>query len=311
MKRTTRGSNGVRNVLSFDLEHWHTATLIRDEVSDPPDHIERSTRIVLDLLEAHGVRATFFVVGQVAEAYPELVREVASAGHEIASHGQTHTPLPELTPAEFERELAASREAIESATGVEPEGFRAPNFSLTRETEWAFETLASSQYRYDSSLFPRKTPMYGVRTPQRRPYRVDTADPFQGGAGSGTDLVEAPLAVTKTTPALPIAGGFYARALPTRLLGYGIRRLNGRGIPANLYFHPWEFNPDVKTSAVPLLNRAISFYGIDRCERTLSTLLSAFEFEPIGSALERRGDLASRGDRTGAGHHSDIAENQA
>ena len=311
MKRTTRGSNAVRNVLTFDLEHWHTATLIRDEVSDPADHIERSTRIVLDLLEAHNVRATFFVVGQVAEEYPQLVQDVATAGHEIASHGQTHSPLSELTPAEFERELAASREAIQAAAGVEPDGFRAPNFSLTRETEWAFSTLASSRYRYDSSLFPMKTPMYGVRTPQRRPYRVDTAEPFHGGTDRGADLVEVPLAVTQTTPSLPIAGGFYARTLPTRLLQYGIRRLNSRGIPANVYFHPWEFNPDVKTGELPLLNRTISFYGIEHCERTLSTLLSAFEFEPIGLALKRRGELAPNRDRNRSGGPSNLAEDQA
>lgn len=295
MNRTTRGSNAVQNVLTFDLEHWHTATLIRDEISDPTDQIERSTKIVLDLLEAHGIRATFFVVGQVAEEYPQLVKKIATAGHEIASHGQTHTPLSELTPADFERELAASREAIEAATGVEPEGFRAPNFSLTRETEWAFSTLASSQYRYDSSLFPTRTPMYGVRTPQRRPYRVDVDDPFRerNGSASGTDLVEVPLAVTGTTPSVPVAGGFYARAMPTRFLQYGIRRLNRRGIPANLYFHPWEFNPDVKTGDLPFLNRTISFYGIDRSERTLSTLLSSFEFEPVRDNLEKNGNLAS------------------
>jgi len=278
----------IRNALTFDVEHWYDATLLSEHVVDPDDHIERSVDIVLDVLQSHSVQATFFVLGRVAEEYPELVREIADAGHELASHGHTHTPLFELTPAQFEFELVASADAIEAAAGVRPDGFRAPNFSVTPETDWAFSVLSSSDYRYDSSVFPRKTPIYGVKNAQIGPYIVSGDDLFDAGQqqDSETDLVESPLAVIDSTPRVPIAGGFYARVLPTTLLVRGMNQLNRTGIPANIYFHPWEFNPDVKTTEPPLLQRLVSFYGNDSLKQKLIVLLSEFEFGTVRSLLE-------------------------
>lgn len=274
-----RSDRKAGNVLSFDLEHWYTATLLREEVTDPVDRIEESVGIVLELLERFEVRATFFVVGEVVEKYPDLIREVAEAGHEIASHGHTHTPLFDLSPGAFREELELSATAIEDATGDRPEGFRAPNFSVTPRTRWAFDVLRELGYGYDSSVFPVRTPMYGVKDAPLFPYRVDPRRPFERSGGLETDgLLELPVAVFHPRVRLPMAGGFYARLLPTAVLERGIRNLNRRGIPATLYFHPWEFNPAVPVDEPPLHKRFVSFHGIERMERKLARLLSTHSF---------------------------------
>ncbi|MDS0295295.1 polysaccharide deacetylase family protein [Halogeometricum luteum] len=287
----TRPDADVTNALSFDLEHWHSATLLRDEVDDPADRVEESVAIVLDLLRRHDVHATFFVVGELAAEYPRLVRRIRKEGHEIASHGHTHTPLFELTPETFADELRRSSEAIEDAAGVRPRGFRAPNFSITPVTDWAFQVLESSDYLFDSSVFPVKTPMYGVSGASTEPYTVTADSPFGRRNGTPSNgLVEFPLSVASARVPLPIAGGFYARVLPASVLDRGIRRLNRRGTPANLYFHPWEFNPDVRIDC-SLPKRTVSFAGIERTEAKLDRLLAAHEFGTVGSVLAERAFL--------------------
>ncbi|WP_276260080.1 polysaccharide deacetylase family protein [Haloglomus litoreum] len=277
------------NAISFDLEHWHSATLVADSVQDPVDRIEQSTAIVLDLLDRHDVRATFFVVGEVAAAYPDLVGRIAAAGHEIASHGHTHTPLFQLTPREFDDELRRAAAAIGDAAGVEPVGFRAPNFSVTPRTEWAFPVLEVNGYRYDSSVFPVRTPMYGVNRAAIEPHPVEPAAPFRAGDDTTTEggLVEVPVAVAGPLLRLPVAGGFYGRFLPTRILHWAIERIQRRGVPATLYFHPWEFNPDVPTDEPAIHERFVSFTGIDGAAAKLDRLLQSFEWGPVRSVVER------------------------
>ncbi|MDL5361206.1 polysaccharide deacetylase family protein [Halalkalicoccus sp. NIPERK01] len=289
MDRDTRDAiaGGFANVVSFDLEHWYTATLLRDEVTDPVDRIETSVGIVLDVLDEHDTTATFFVVGEVAHEYPELIGRVADAGHEIASHGHTHTPLFELTPGAFAGELDASADAIEAAIGERPAGFRAPNFSVTTRTQWAFDALIDAGYRYDSSVFPVETPMYGVSGAPVGPYWVDRDRPFTDTPpGDADGLLELPLAMFHPRIRIPTAGGFYGRLLPTWLLSRGIRNLNRRGIPATIYFHPWEFNPEVRVDGVPAHKRFVSFYGLDRAREKLSTLLSTHEFTTCERVVE-------------------------
>ncbi|WP_330631017.1 polysaccharide deacetylase family protein [Halocatena halophila] len=275
-------SSAPTNVLSFDVEHWYSATLVRDSVSDPTDHLTESVESVLSILADYDVQATFFVVGQVAERYPELIARIDRAGHEIGSHGHTHQPLFDLSKASFREEIAASTAAIRTATGTQPIGFRAPNFSVTPKTRWAIEVLNEAGYRYDSSVFPVRTPMYGVNGVPLEPYRLDPARPFEQGTVN-SPLVELPLAVAHPKLRVPIAGGFYARLLPRRLLVAGIRRLNARGIPATLYFHPWEFNPAVTTDEPGLHKRFVSFHGIDGLSATLRTLLETFSFTTAAS----------------------------
>ncbi|WP_227132778.1 polysaccharide deacetylase family protein [Halorubellus salinus] len=278
-----------RNAISFDLEHWYTATLLADEVDDPVDHVEDSVEIVLNVLDQHDVTATFFVSGDLAVAYPTTIGEIADAGHELGSHGHSHTPLFELTPSTFETEIEQSETAIEEAANVDVKGFRAPNFSVTPRTAWAFRVLESNGYEYDSSVFPMRTPMYGVSGAPVQPYVVDDEEPFRevSNAANRSGLIEVPIAVVGSRLRLPIAGGFYARLFPTKLLEWGIRRLNAAGISATLYFHPWEFNPAVPVTSPPIHKRLISFYGVDGAVEKLDHLLESFEWGPVESLVDR------------------------
>ncbi|WP_436932527.1 polysaccharide deacetylase family protein [Halosimplex halobium] len=278
----------VTNVLSFDLEHWHSATLISEHITSPDDRIEESVRRVLEILDAHNVTATFFTVGEIAREYPGLIGRIADKGHEVASHGDTHTPLSDLDRRTFKAELKRSSDAIERVTGTSPEGFRAPNFSLEPTTAWAAQTLAAAGFAYDASIFPIQTPMYGVSSAPVRPYRFHPEQPFtscDGRSGTSASLVELPAAVFHPWFRLPVAGGFYGRVLPRELLEAGIRNLNRRGAPAILYFHPWEFNPDVPTTGLPWHKRFVSFHGIDGLGEKLGTILDSFAFDTAEAAV--------------------------
>lgn len=297
---TPHDGSAPTNAISFDLEHWYSATLLQPGVADPSDRIEESVDIVLDVLGKHDVRATFFAVGEVAEEYPHLLERIRTEGHEIGTHGHTHTPLFELTPAQFETELERATAAIERATGVEPIGFRAPNFSVTRETAWAFEILESAGYRYDSSVFPMRTPLYGVSGAPTRPYPATPRDPFRPNDrhADSASLVEYPVSVIDSLVRLPIGGGFYARVLPGWFLQRGIERLNRKGIPANLYFHPWEFNSSIPGDSWRDHRRFVSFYGRDRLERKLGHLLGSYSFNTLRTVLSEKGLLDLEGGQT-------------
>ncbi|RJT03283.1 polysaccharide deacetylase family protein [Halococcus sp. IIIV-5B] len=288
-------SDAVTNVLSFDVEHWYSATLLRERVMDPATHVEASIERVLAILDRFDVRATFFVVGELARERPDLVARIADAGHEVGSHGHTHRPLFELDRDAFAAELEASAVAIHDATGTWPAGFRAPNFSVTPRTAWAIEALETAGYRYDSSVFPVKTPMYGVADAPVRPYRLDPRAPFTDPDDSADGrLVELPLAVFHPRLRLPVAGGFYARVLPTWPVKRGIRNLNVRGYPATIYFHPWEFNPAVRFAAahapIPAHARFVSFHGIERLAAKLEALLDEFTFGTAGAVADEYAD---------------------
>lgn len=279
----TTQTRTVTNGLSFDLEHWYMATLVRDSVSNPIDRIESSVDYVLSILNDHDVTATFFIVGEVAESYPDLVSRIAEAGHELGTHGQTHTSLFDLDRKSFATELDQSVAAIERAADISVKSFRAPNFSLTAKTAWAFEVLTDKEFIYDSSVFPVKTPMYGVGNAPVGPYSVNNSQPFT--PSSENTLVEAPLAVHPRFK-LPAAGGFYARFLPTRIAEWGINALNARQLPAVLYFHPWEFNPAVRSNEPPAHARWISYYGLEETRETLNRLLEQYSFDSILTAIQ-------------------------
>jgi polysaccharide deacetylase family protein (PEP-CTERM system associated) len=279
------------NALSFDVEHWHEAALLQDSVTDPTVRIEDSLARVLRILDRHGVTATFFVVGELAAEFPDLVARIHDGGHELGSHGHVHESVSTFTPRTFRGNLARSADAIEDASGVRPSGFRAPNFSVSESASWVLRELAASDYAYDSSVFPMSTPMYGVAGGPQHPYEVRPDSPLEATPPIDLDpdadqrLIEVPVAVAGRHLRVPVAGGFYARTLPVSVLEWGIRWLNERGIPATLYFHPWEFNPDVVTSAPRIDKRFISFHGVDALAGKLDRLLETFAFGTVADVL--------------------------
>ena len=193
-------------LLSIDFEDWHQLVhrrLGRADWDKRGPALERQTEAVLSLLDELEVRATFFVLGMTAERYPDLVREVAARGHEIASHGHAHERVYEQTRDEFRADLERGLEAVEAATGVRAVGYRAPAFSITRDSPWAYEELAAAGFEYDSSQYDSPRVPRRLEAIPRAPYRLRTE--------SGAELWELPVAASR----LPVGGGAYWRVLPT------------------------------------------------------------------------------------------------
>jgi polysaccharide deacetylase family protein (PEP-CTERM system associated) len=221
--------------VSVDIEDWHQLVTRRlsGRLPECSTNVETQTRRVLEILDAHSVRGTFFVLGLVARAKPHLVTEIAKRGHEVASHGVSHIPLHLLDRAAVREELTASRKLLSDLAGEDVVGFRAPEFSITERNAWVLDEIVAAGYRYDSSIFPILHRRYGIKNFARGPVRV----PLSSGA-----LWELPLG-TLPSPAgnLPIAGGGYFRLLPGVVLERAIQVLGARGDYTMLYFHPYEF----------------------------------------------------------------------
>ena len=224
-------------ILTFDVEDWYQ--LVGRMFGFTPSAAEKKrlplqVARILEILAAFGSHATFFVLGLTAEAYPHVIREVADAGHEIATHGFGHEPVRSLTPEAFTRDIEAAMDVVGAASGKVPTGYRAPAFSIDERSFWAFDVLIDHGFTYDSSIFPFKGPRYGIPGFSTRPARVH--------APSGRSLIEFPLTVASIGPfKVPVAGGGYWRALPGAVLRRAVRRIS-RDSPPMLYFHPAEFD---------------------------------------------------------------------
>lgn len=230
---------GAPHLFSVDVEDYFQVVAFESLVSRSdwdrhPSRVVANTDRLLDLLAARGVRGTFFTLGWIARKYPALVRRIAAAGHEVASHGDWHRRVSHLDPAGFRAELADSKAALEDAGGQPCLGYRAPSFSIIPGGEWAFEVLLEEGFRYDSSLFPVRRPDYGYPAAPDGPCLIECS--------SGT-LLEIPLATTRFLGArLPAAGGGYLRQFPMALFRRAFRRAAGAGVSAMFYTHPWEYD---------------------------------------------------------------------
>lgn len=265
--------------------------LSRDEWERQPSRVERNTDVLLELLARHEAHATFFTLGWVAERQPALLRRIAAAGHEIASHGWWHRRLTTLTPEEFREEARRSKAVLESLTGRMVTGFRAPSFSIVPGGEWAFDVLLEEGYRYDSSLFPIRRPDYGYPSAPPAPHEIRRA--------AGT-LLELPLATLDVLGLrLPAAGGGYLRQLPLGLIQRAFRGLGARGTPGMFYIHPWEVDPAQPRLPVGVVTRLRHYGGLERTLPRLERLLSEFRFTSVERWLhggtERQRDRGTGG----------------
>lgn len=290
-----------RTSLTVDVEDWYHPELVRHRVSGQPaaSVVAEGTGALLDLFAHHGARGTFFVLGDIAARDPALVRRIADAGHEIACHGMTHRPLWSLDPNSFRAELRAFRAAIRAALGHDPvTGFRAPTFSLDRHTAWALRVLAEEGFRYDSSVFPRRVRMYGVPNAPLGIYRPSLDDPARNDPLS--PLVEIPVAMVNVLgQRVPVAGGFYLRALP---FGFVLRSLErvARERACVLYVHPWECVSGLPRLALPPTDALITYYGLDGVLRKLGAILARHSSDTLHALLEReaKATRAPEGART-------------
>jgi len=267
----------IPNAMTIDFEEWYhglTRTNIHPE-SWPAmtSRAEAAVAILLGILDEAGIRATFFILGDLARQSPALIRHLAEAGHELGSHGYSHRPVHRLTPATFREDLEKTRESIQEAAGVPVRGFRAPFFSIDSRCLWAFDVLAEAGYEYDSSVFPLRTILYGYAGASRLPYRPV----------AGKNLVEYPVATIRLGGVtIPVAGGFYWRMLPYPIIRWALRRLNHQGVPAVLYMHPWEL--DILQPRIPVSprERLTHYGGRKTLAGKLRHLCHDFKLAPLG-----------------------------
>jgi polysaccharide deacetylase family protein (PEP-CTERM system associated) len=275
------------NALSFDVEDWFHILGIpeledRSTWATRPSLVERYTEEILAVCDAAGVKATFFVLGWIAERYPSLVARIAAAGHEIGSHSYWHTLVTDQSPSEFREELRASISAIEDAAGVRVRGFRAPSFSIRPGTEWALEAVLDAGLEYDASLYPAKR-MNGGYTSRPEPHRF----PLE----SGRAIAELPMSVLPLgVLSTGFSGGGYLRLMPLPVIKWGIGRLARDGRPTVVYLHPRDIAPDTPRVPMPAHRRFMTYVGLEGARDKLVRLLRAYEWAPCGEVLANLGD---------------------
>jgi len=280
----------MKNALTFDIEEYFHAeafahALRPEEWPGLASRVVDTTERLLDILDYANTRATFFVLGWIAERYPALVQDIAGRGHEIACHGYGHHMIQRQSRLEFAKDLQQAKTAIEDAAGVAVIGYRAPTFSVVRETLWSLEVLWEAGFLYDSSIFPIAHDRYGIPDAPRFPHRV----PITNGHG----IAEFPLStISVLGRRLPVAGGGYFRLLPYRVTRRAIQHLNDRERqPAIVYLHPWELDVHQPRVRVGWLSRFRHSVNTHSTEGKLRRLLSDFRFAPVRDILAGSGVL--------------------
>ncbi len=273
----------IANFLTIDVECWfhaHNLAVPRSAWETCPTNIINNTSRILSLLKSHHAKATFFVLGWVADKYPEVVRMIDAAGHEIGTHGYYHEKVMDLSPYQFEKDLEMSLNALTRLTGQKIRGHRASNFSIVHSTLWALEILEKHGIDYDSSIFPIARKRYGIADyPNHLPHTIHL--------GNGTSITEIPLSTLDWAGrSLPISGGGYLRLYPYSLTKRFIQKRNQQGFPAMVYFHPWELDVAQKRQKVGLLKSFQHYVNLDTTEWKIARLLESFRLTSVQEGLE-------------------------
>ncbi len=259
--------------MSVDLEDYY-CDLPFSQWNQYPERIIKNTKKILDLFEKYNVQSTFFSVGYVAEKHPELIEEIVKKGHEIASHSYAHIDLRKVTPEEFEKDLTHSIHSLEKISGEKIYGFRAPFFSINESNFWIFKIL-KKYLRYDSSIFPVKTPLYGLPNAPRNFYKMSSSDPLL--PDEHEEFTEFPM-TTLRFPILgniPIAGGFHLRFLPLPLIKFGINQRNKKNHSCMIYIHP----KDIDANMPKVSGYAWHYYwGLRQGLKKLESLIANYKF---------------------------------
>ena len=285
------------NGLSVDVEDWFQVgafegVIDRDSWDGLSGRVERNCDAILEMFGEADVKATFFTLGWVAQRQPALLRRIADAGHELASHGWDHARVHTMDRASFAADLDKSRKAIEDAAGVEVTGYRAPSFSIDQRTPWAYMALAEQGFTYSSSVAPISHDHYGWREAPRFAFR-----PLPW-----SDLLEIPVTTAEFAGRrLAAGGGGFFRVLPYAFSRWAIRQVNNRdGRPAVFYFHPWEIDPQQpRVTAASMRSKLRHYTNLDVMAEKLKQLVMEFEWG-------RMDVLAPRLHRAAA-HHGDLA----
>ncbi len=281
----------MHNALSVDVEDWFQVgaferTIDRSDWEGLTHRVERNTDAVLDLFAQAGVTATFFTLGWVAERYPALMRRIAEAGHEVASHGYDHARVFTFTPEQFRADLRKSRAILEDASGQKVSGYRAPSFSIDPRTPWAHPILAEEGYAYSSSVAPIRHDHYGWPDSPR----------FAWKPVAGSDLLELPVTTAKLGQrTLAAGGGGFFRLLPYGFSRWAIRQVNGQAQrPAIIYFHPWEIDPDQpRVAGAPLRSRVRHYTNLSVMAGKLRRLTQDFAWTRVDALVAQEAARAA------------------
>jgi polysaccharide deacetylase family protein (PEP-CTERM system associated) len=267
-----------RHALTVDVEDWYQSCVDYD--ARISERVLRNLERLLDVLDRHAVKATFFVQGMVAEAFPQMVRSLVDEGHEVQAHGYSHRPLHQMAPTQLRDELERSKKTVEDAAGMPVTAFRAQDFSIVERNLWALETLAEVGFEIDSSIFPMRSRHYGIANWRRDPHYLVME--------SGARILEVPVAVWSVGPlSVPVSGGGYVRLLPRRLIERGVRGVASEGRPAVLYCHPYEFSPDELHDYDDIRTRTRLIQGLGRRSfpDRIHRLLERFSFGRLSDVL--------------------------
>jgi polysaccharide deacetylase family protein (PEP-CTERM system associated) len=267
--------------LSFDVEEhfqvsafWSDAR--RQEWDRYESRVERNTRLLVELLAEHGMKATFFILGWVAERHPELVKSLAAQGHEVASHGYGHELVTTQSPERFRQDVRVAKEILEDLTGSPVVGYRAPSFSITSETAWALSILVEEGYVYDSSIYDR----FRRTETESRP-----ACGFEIITPAGRIWEVPPSTLHMLGLQIPVAGGGYFRLFPYAASKSFLRRLERQGAKLVMYLHPWEFDPEQPRMDGSWLSQFRHYLNLHKTEERLSALLEDFQFGSIAQVM--------------------------
>ena len=282
-----RPQDTIKNFMTVDVECWFHAYNLKEQVPPStwhlqPTRVAANVRKILDLFRTHDTKATFFVLGWVADHFPDVVRMIEAEGHEIGTHGYYHNLLTNMTPSQFEEDLEKSLVSLSKLTPQKIIGHRASNFTIVESTLWALEILAKYGIEYDSSVFPIKRERYGIdRYPNRLPHTMQFQD--------GSSLTEIPMSTLGLgNKLLPISGGGYLRLYPYRVTDRYIEQKNQRGLPAMVYFHPWELDTEQKRLNVGGMKGFQHYVNLDSTEWKLSRLMERFFFTSVKENLKSR-----------------------
>lgn len=271
------------NLLTVDLEEWYHPEYVRKEALPSKEgRIIHSLKTTLALLNKWNLHATFFVVGELVEKHPEIIETLKEHNHEIAFHSYYHEPLWNLNAETLLLEI----DRFNCLIGEKCAGFRAPSFSLSNKTKWALKVLGDSGYLYDSSLFPAKTPLYGVWNAPTTPYKPSHENISE--KDETTKLWEFPMLVYRLKGVnVPVAGGFYMRFFPVNLISKAINKLNKQGFPAVVFFHNWELDPETPRLKLGLYRYFVTYHKLKETSMKLEHLLSKFKFTSVKEYMER------------------------
>jgi len=266
----------IKNAMTVDVEDYFQVSAFepyinRDQWDRLPHRVQNNTNKILDIFAQHNVQATFFVLGWVAERFPELLKRIVNEGHELASHGFSHIRVTQQTPIEFKDDVVRTKQLLEDIAGVPVRGYRAASYSITKDNLWALEVLDKAGYDYSSSIYPIKHDLYGIPGAPRFPYHPV----------AGVQLLELPITTLEMFGRrMPCGGGGFFRLYPYIFSRWALKQVNDKDKQSGMfYFHPWEIDPDQpRPSGLSAKARFRHYLNLHRMERRLTRLLDDFSW---------------------------------